>query len=341
MVDEYRPAIYHFDATGKMIDRFVPIGTVAAYNAGRPAAEQVPAGHFGKEVLPAVLAQRRQNRGFEAVALQDGKVYAFVQSPLRNPVSLSNATLTAMQNVRIVEFDPLTSATKQYLYIMDNPPASGDNTAADKIGDAAAIGNGQFLVVERDDDAIDSDPSAAIEKKIYRFSLAGATDISSLTGPVGSTGKTVDQLTPAELAANNIRPIAKYLHVDLNEVGYNTVEKVEGLAFIGPDRIAVLNDNDFGVAGITIDFSTGTFTPNPNPDPIVLGLITTKTVGLDASDRDNKINITQHPVFGMYQPDAIVELYRRRSAIPDHRQRRRRPRIRSAYRGGARECSDA
>jgi hypothetical protein len=33
-----------------------------------------------------VLAQRRQNRGFEGITLDGGKVYAFVQSPGRcNP----------------------------------------------------------------------------------------------------------------------------------------------------------------------------------------------------------------------------------------------------------------
>ena len=82
MVDEYRPAIYHFDENGLLIERFVPIGSAAA--AGQSA------GTFGTEVLPEVLAQRRQNRGSEAVAYDGGKVYAFMQSPLRNPTTLSN-----------------------------------------------------------------------------------------------------------------------------------------------------------------------------------------------------------------------------------------------------------
>ena len=103
MVDEYRPAIYHFGENGVLIERFVPIGTAAA--AGQPP------GTFGTEVLPQVLAQRRQNRGFEAVAYDGGKIYAFMQSPLRNPVTLLNASLNAMRNVRVVEFDPFTQAT--------------------------------------------------------------------------------------------------------------------------------------------------------------------------------------------------------------------------------------
>jgi Esterase-like activity of phytase len=95
------------------------------------------------------------------------------------------------------------------------------NTRADKIGDAVSLGYGEFLVLERDDDALPDDNPAHIEKKIYRFNLTGATDVSALTGAVGSTGKTVDQLSIAEMVANGIQPIAKNLHVDLNQAGWN------------------------------------------------------------------------------------------------------------------------
>ncbi|MCA1992353.1 MAG: esterase-like activity of phytase family protein [Coleofasciculus sp. S288] len=279
MVDEYRPAIYHFDSQGVLIDRFVPKGTAAA--TGQPE------GTFGTEVLPEVLAQRRQNRGFEAVAYQDGKIYAFVQSPIRNPASLSNSTLNGLQNIRIVEFDPVTQKTRQFLYVMDNPPAPGEgNSRADKIGDAIAIGNGEFLVVERDDDAIDSDPLSQIEKKVYRFSLDDATDISNFSDPIdlgNGVVKTVDQMSATELAIASIQSINKVLHVDLATAGYNSVEKVEGLTVIDADTIALINDNDFQVANITIDNSTGTFIPDPNPEAIVLGLITTPSARLDNS----------------------------------------------------------
>jgi hypothetical protein len=300
MVDEYRPAIYHFDATGVLIDRFVPEGTAAA-------AGEAP-GTFGTEVLPEILAQRRQNRGFEAIAIQDGKVYAFVQSPLRNPDTTANGVLNGRQTIRIVEFDPATETTKQYLYMMDNPNlGTTGNSRPDKIGDAVAIGNGEFLVVERDDDAIDSDPLNQIEKKVYRFNLADATDVSSFTDPIdvgGGVFKVIDEMTKAELVAAGITPVGKSLYADVAKAGYNQVEKLEGLAYIDENTLALINDNDFQVAGITIDFNTGTFTPDPNPEPVVLGLFTNN--GLDASDRDNAINIRNWPIFGMYQPDAIA-----------------------------------
>ncbi len=307
--DEYRPAIYHFGTTGRLLARYIPAGTHAAAGLAVPAPGT--AGPLGIEALPAVIAQRRQNRGMEAIALQNGKIYAFVQSPIRNPVSLGNAALNALRNIRIVEFDPATLATKQFLYVMDNPvPEVGNanDTRADKIGDAVAVPGGGFLVVERDDDAVDSDTLATITKKIYAFKLGTATDITGMDGvyAVASGSKSIDQMTAEELASVGVTPIAKTLHVDLAAAGFAGVEKIEGLALLDDGRLAVVNDNDFTVAGITIDKATGTFVRNEGyvPEPVTLGLISVP--GLDASDRDSAINIRAWPVFGMYQPDTIA-----------------------------------
>jgi hypothetical protein len=312
MADEYRPAIYHFGKSGRLIERLIPIGTHAA--AGVPVPAPGTAGKFGTEVLPAVIAQRRQNRGMEAIAIQDGKVYGFVQSPIRNPASLGNAALNAMQSVRIVEFDPATRATRQFLYIMDNPPSTGpDDTRADKIGDAVAIPGGGFLIVERDDDATPEDPVDTITKKVYAASIAGATDISALGNfdVGGGVMKTVDQMNATELAAVGVTPATKTLHADLAEAGYSGVEKVEGLALLETGQLALLNDNDFGVAQIVINPATGTFTLAPGyvPEDVVLGIV--NAPGLDASDRDDAVNIRSWPVFGMYEPDAIASFQAR------------------------------
>lgn len=298
MVDEYRIALYHFDAAGVLIKRYVPSGTATA-------AGMAP-GFYGDEKLPSVLAQRRQNRGFEAIAFQDGKLYLFVQSPMRNPSSSSNAMLNSWKYTRVIEFNPTTETTTgQYIYIMDNnaPTGGATDTRADKIGDAVAIGNGEYLVIERDDDASDSDPVANIQKKIYRFSLAGATNVNGLANMIN--GKTIEQMTLAELASNGIVPITKYLHVDL-ATNYNMTEKVEGLALVDCNTLALINDNDFGVGGLT--FGVGVFNgyPNANAEKPLLGLLELRNNGLDASDRDGKIAIKHWPIFGMYEPDAIA-----------------------------------
>lgn len=303
LADEYRPAIYHFDATGKLLARLVPVGSHAA--AGLTVPDVGAAGELGLEVLPAVFGQRRQNRGFEGLAIQNGKVYAIVQSPLRNPVSATNGNLNASNNVRLVEVDPNTHVTRQFLYVMDNAPSTGSaDSRADKIGDLTAIPGGGFLVVERDDDALPEDPAETIAKKVYAFNLTGATDITSVD--VLYSGKTLDQMSAAELTTAGVKPVTKVLHIDLVAAGYADYEKVEGLAWVDATTLAVVNDNDFGVAGIVVDQTTGTFTYAEGyvPEPVVLGVITKR--GLDASDRDNVLNIRSWPVFGMYQPDAMA-----------------------------------
>ena len=311
MPDEYRPAIYHFDPRGRLLARYIPIGTHAA--AGKPVPAAGMAGEFGVEALPAAIAQRRQNRGMEALAEHGGKLYAFVQSPIRNPTTLANSALNVMRNIRLVEFDPATLATRQFIYTMDNPALlNAADTPADKIGDAVAGPNGEIYAVERDDDAVPVSDLSVVTKKIYKFKLGTATDVTALDTlyPIVRNGVTVtlslDQMTTAELTSVGVTSIAKSLHVDLATAGYASVQKVEGLTLLENGQLAVLNDNDFGVARIVIDNATGTFVraADYTPEAVTLGLISVP--GLDASDRDSAINIRAWPLFGMYLPDSIA-----------------------------------
>ena len=260
MVDEYRPAIYQFDRTGKLLNRFIPQGTAAA--------AQQPAGTFGTEVLPAVYGSRRGNRGFEAVALDGNKLYAFIQSAIDNPDTTGDTTSRGSRNLRIVQFDVATrEVTAEYLYILDDITRSGDGRT-DKIGDAVAIGGGRFAVIERDD-LTDSSSN----KLIYQIDLAGATNINS---PANlrrlPTGKTIEQLTYAELKAAGIEPVAKRLLVNAAEAGYVGVDKPEGLARIDANTLAILNDNDFGLAADTLP-GNGTVPLETEVTPVRLGLI--------------------------------------------------------------------
>ncbi|MCC5664505.1 phytase [Nostoc sp. CHAB 5784] len=235
LVDEYRPAIYHFDVNGKLIDRFIPQGTATAPNPDQPV------GTFGTEVLPFVYAQRRNNRGFEAVALEGTKLYAFIQSPIDNPDVANDATSKASLNLRILEFDIVTKqVTGEYLYLLEGLPAT------DKIGDAVSLGNGKFAVVERDDNG-----TSAGNKLIYQIDLAGATNINNPANFTLPANKTIEQLSSAELVAANIIPVTKSLIANAAQLGYTGVEKLEGLALVAPNTLALINDNDFNITGNT------------------------------------------------------------------------------------------
>jgi 3-phytase len=244
IVDEYRPAIYQFDINGKMLNRFIPRGTAAA-PAG--TANDFAAGTFGTEVLPEVYAQRRSNRGFEAVALEGNKLYAFIQSAIDHPDSTDDTTSRGSRNLRILEFDIVSkTVTGEYLYLLDDISVriiGNNDSRTDKIGDAVSLGNKKFAVVERDDIA-NSDSN----KLIYQIDLANATNINNLavTFPTGKT--TIEQLTESELTAAGIKPVTKNLIANAAKSGYTGVAKLEGLALVDSNTLALINDNDFNVA---------------------------------------------------------------------------------------------
>ncbi len=279
LVDEYRPAIYHVDADGVLIDRFVPEGS----NANEAGTE------VGTEALPALYAQRRANRGFEAVAYHEGILYAFIQSPIDDPDTRRDTNSRQGKSIRILAFDTATNTTVgEYIYMLEGG-------TVDKMGDAVALSSTELLVVERDDAF-----GPAAQKFIFKINLAEATNIHGMELPAG-----LQRQSAAGLAMAGIHPVEKSLYVDLAAVGYHMGDKVEGLAFIDENTLAVLNDNDFGIA-TTFSTTTGLLDENPNPTPVVLGLIHLTPTGLDASDEDGAINIGAWPVHGMYQPDAIA-----------------------------------
>ena len=283
MCDEYRPALYKFDATGLMLDRFVPVGSNAFGVT------------VGTEAFPAVYAQRRDNRGFEAIAVWNNFVYCFVQSPLDNPDVANDANSKASRNIRIAKFDTTTGAVvAEFVYVLEGG-------ASDKLGDACAYAPGKFLVVERD-----STLGSASLKKIFLIDLAAATDISTLAPAIVGPGGTLDKMTPAQLANAGIAPVSKSVFIDLAAVGYaNYGDKVEGLAMRDPSTILVINDNDFRMP-LNLDLATGTFPVNPAAVPTTLGVITFSGNGLDASDQDGSNTIVGWPVEGAYQADGIA-----------------------------------
>ena len=213
MVEEYGPSIVKFDASGRLQERFVPAG-----NRSRE----------GTAGLAAHFALRENNRGFEGIALANGKLYATMQSPLKaTPPS---------RWIHIAEFDPKTKKqTGEYLYPLE---ASG----SDRIGDLAHAGDFSFDLIEHDGKA---KPDAV--KRIYRADFSKATNVMKM-------GAAVDAETPESLAKKGVRPAAKTLVVDLAAVGLGEVEKFEGVSVLPDGRIALVDDNDFGVrADSTVD----------------------------------------------------------------------------------------
>ncbi|MGG5210275.1 esterase-like activity of phytase family protein [Chryseobacterium sp. MIQD13] len=220
--DEYGPHIVHYNAEGVELERISPIGI-----------------NTGSRKLPAVLAKRRANRGMEGLCITpDGKtLVGTIQSTMYVPAKAlaTNTTLT-----RIVTFDIATGQTKQYLY-------KQNGGASDSVCDITAISNTEFLVIERDGNF----GSQGGSKKVYRINISGAsdvngTDISAVDG-MKINNKALEQSTWDEITNVGIKPVSKVLAVDLvAKLGYEH-DKFEGIVYLGNNKIAVFNDDDFGI----------------------------------------------------------------------------------------------
>ncbi|MDF7821396.1 esterase-like activity of phytase family protein [Runella sp. MFBS21] len=226
--DEYGPHIVHFDASGKTIERINPFGTGT-----------------GGRTLPKVLARRRPNRGMEGLTITpNGKtLVGLMQSPMYNP---SSSAVSGSVVLRVVTFEIATGATKQYVYLMENASLTG-------CSEIAAITNTTFLALERDGDYGGNTAKPATFKRIYKFDLAGATDISDPANGDGGklySGSTVEQLKNMTGLTNaGIVPVKKTLVFDLlTDISpIYPHDKPEGLVLIGSNTLAISNDDDFGV----------------------------------------------------------------------------------------------
>lgn len=132
VAEEYAPSLVRINSEGKMMRRIFP-----AYE------------------LPRVYAERKTNRGFEAVTKIDTKVFGFLQSQLPIDKDFS----------RIVEFDLETYRTSaEYFYKIED--------GADRVGDAVALPNKTMLVIEQNGKANEKS-----FKRIYQISLNASDEL--------------------------------------------------------------------------------------------------------------------------------------------------------------------
>lgn len=204
---------------------------------GKVIARYTPFGGSEREVaIDSMIAKRRPNRGFEGIACTpNGKVYAILQAPIYNP---DKASGEASRLHRILEIDPMTNATRMFVYEHEAPTENIKNKDW-SIGDMAAINDHEFLVIEH---AAKKEENV---KKIFKIDISPATPITR----EDFNGQRLEQLENAEnCIANGVTPVQKTLYLDLLANGWDpSHKKPEGITVVNDTTIAVINDNDFGV----------------------------------------------------------------------------------------------
>ncbi|MFF3885534.1 esterase-like activity of phytase family protein [Streptomyces sp. NPDC001914] len=225
LADEYSPSLVHVSARGKVIARYVPKG-LKLTGADYPVVE----------TLPAVLLHRKTNRGLEGLALlPDGDLVMALQSPLSLPDAAAG---DASRTTRLLRFSPRKQAvTAEYAYRFDPVDVvdpGEDDTSELKISSVVAVGGDRLLVEERTDKAA----------RLQSVRLTRSANI--LGGPYDSdtTSPSLEQLD--DPASAGVPVLAKRLVVDLGTVA-GVPGKIEGVARVDHDTVALINDNDFGM----------------------------------------------------------------------------------------------
>ncbi|AMM26771.1 hypothetical protein AX767_12845 [Variovorax sp. PAMC 28711] len=240
--DEYGPFIARINiATGVVEKRYKP-GT-------------------GAGDLPAVLQQRRANRGMEGLALDiaSGKLHGYLQSPIdpkdgagkslkaTPPGGVSTDVRHIAKFARWLEFDPSTETSKMYAYPINGGVYDKDRTGNAKLGDLVSLGNGRFIVIEQG--ARKSD-GKVFNKLMLVEVPANATDIVGFDQNLEVSSITQAVAGTADYSA--VITLKKTELLDLNALGW-LAEKAEGLAWVDDHTLALVNDNDFGVATTLLD----------------------------------------------------------------------------------------
>ena len=222
--DEYGPFLIHFDRNGVTLEQNSPCS--------------------GPNQLPAALIRRQPNKGMEGLASIEGgnTLVGIVQNPLDNPPGTVKASKSNL--LRIVFVDTKKHTTKTYLYPMDDPGFGAS--------EIESVSNTTFLVDERDGKFINDAVGESVDGEEDLPDRHQRRDGRERPGERSQSGlviggKTIEQMKPADLAANNIKPVTKTLIVDMLQWGYPH-DKAEGLVlFKDGQTIGVSNDDDFGV----------------------------------------------------------------------------------------------
>ena len=224
LAEEYSPSLIHCDPQGKIMGRYLPIGSKLE-DTNYPLVA----------CLPAVFACRSCNRGFEGLAIsRDEKtLYAVMQRPLSHP---DKRTSKHSRAVRLLAFDIMQSKpVTEYVYLLEPQKSFGTDAkgASDiKLSGLAVLDDTKILVLERTDTLA----------RLYKIDLKGATNILDSKWDEMSTVPTLESLD--DLSAVGVTAMTKSLVLDLSRLP-NIPRKIEGVAIIDRQTIALANDNDF------------------------------------------------------------------------------------------------
>jgi hypothetical protein len=231
VAEEYSPSVLHLDKTGNVLMRYIPEG-LDLKGTDYPVT---PA-------LPGILKKRKGNRGFDGMGMSESEklLYLVVQSPMRNPDKKTGDT---SRITRIFVFDVASEkVVAEYAYLFDvstefdpkvNPPPTEM-----KISAIVSVLPTKLLVQERTDELM----------KLYLVDTSLATNLIGTKWDNEATSPSLEALAVKDLVASGVNVLPKTLVMDFT--GMEEIPpKIEGVAVLDRNTIAIANDNEFDNLG--------------------------------------------------------------------------------------------
>lgn len=213
--EEYRPSLWRY-----------------SLNTGEIREELSPYMSRNESSMPSIFKQRRPNRGFEGMCIHKNKyLYAMLQSPIKlEGNSYSNLN-------RILRYDLQTKTWAFYIYEMSEE--QGEIRAKDwKIGDMEFVNDSQLLVLEH------ASRNKQMEARVYLVNLDKATIITDFSFEI----ERFSDIVSLQKEVSEINAVHKVELLDLMNLGWKSAKgKPEGICLADSMRIAVVNDNDYGI----------------------------------------------------------------------------------------------
>lgn len=291
-----RNGLWHFNSTGQVLARYVPVGTPSA---------------LGTPTLPAVFAQRRLNLdldphqrhgGFGGVAYSPDRasILAVTRLPLDNPDTADDAASRGSRVARLVELDVSSGALLgEYAVVLESLGNALE-------GMAYTAGNGQL------DSAIyllesATDPNGF--RAIFDLDLKDATNLRSLSSvDYAAVSAVLESTDPADLEGLSVPvvPARKTLRVDLRDIGLGGGNgQPSALAFNGAGLALVGFDDRFQLGNASIQSGTGVIVGFGGGPAQFGNALLLRNAG-DFAGTDDLFLPRVVPIQGLHQPLALV-----------------------------------
>ncbi|KAH8825308.1 phytase-like domain-containing protein [Flagelloscypha sp. PMI_526] len=167
--DEYGPYIYHYSATGQLLQAISPPDAILPKDASGNL-------NFTSSEDPLIgVTGRGPNQGFEGLTLdtKTNTLYAMLQTATLQDGGADKGT---SRYTRLVAYDVNREPAKLVgEWVVPSPQSKKGNTRGQS--EIHFIGHDIFLVLSRDGDGKGSDETESSYKQADLFSIADATDI--------------------------------------------------------------------------------------------------------------------------------------------------------------------